>query len=366
MNAPSPSFIATLDAFSDAAIGDHDSWSTALNRLASHCGASFAELLGVRRGELAFIKALKPQAALQEWVDAAGYSPDANPRVALGRSAPAMRVIVDADWEEVRPQLQSDAYMDLNLKHDIPYGCQTTLTEERGLLVGLSILRTHGEGTCTPEIAAAFADVAPHALAAIRSHRALRERGLKDIVSGLEYAQSAAFLCAKDGEVQAMTAAGERVLAAGALVGLESGRLVALTPEDDGLLRAARHAVLADRLSKGGATHLVLGPPGGRVAVHLRALPGRDDWGLPVAPRLLVIVSQRAQPPSAEVLRAAFDLTAAEADIALALARGLPREAIALQRGATLGTVRQQVKTIFAKAGVGREAELIAAVGRLG
>jgi hypothetical protein len=39
-----------------------------------------------------------------------------------------------------------------------------------------------------------------------------------------------------------------------------------------------------------------------------------------------------------------------------------PRELLAAQRGVTMGALRQQVKPIFAKAGVSREAELNLAV----
>ncbi|MDB5425131.1 MAG: transcriptional regulator,LuxR family, partial [Phenylobacterium sp.] len=117
---------------------------------------------------------------------------------------------------------------------------------------------------------------------------------------------------------------------------------------------------------RSGAVETVLiGPEGGRAVVHIRAL-GADDWGLRFRPRLLVIVRQGPARPSPEVLRFAFGLTLAEAEVALALASGQPRELIAAHRDVALGTLRQQVKAIFAKVGVSREAELIVAVHGLG
>ncbi len=56
-------------------------------------------------------------------------------------------------------------------------------------------------------------------------------------------------------------------------------------------------------------------------------------------------------------------LTSAEIEIAFALGQGLPRSVIAEQRGARIGTVRQQIKSIFAKLGINREAELIMLMG---
>lgn len=54
-----------------------------------------------------------------------------------------------------------------------------------------------------------------------------------------------------------------------------------------------------------------------------------------------------------------------EADVALRLAGGESRESIAASRSARLSTVRAQLKSAFAKLGVGREVELAAMLGGL-
>ena len=51
--------------------------------------------------------------------------------------------------------------------------------------------------------------------------------------------------------------------------------------------------------------------------------------------------------------------------MAVSLAEGIDRETIASARGSTLGTVNAQIKSLFRKADVSREAELVALLNRL-
>jgi DNA-binding NarL/FixJ family response regulator len=60
-----------------------------------------------------------------------------------------------------------------------------------------------------------------------------------------------------------------------------------------------------------------------------------------------------------------FGLSVAEADIALALARGATREDIAAARKSSVQTVKAQLKSTFAKVGVSREVELVSMLGEM-
>ncbi len=64
-------------------------------------------------------------------------------------------------------------------------------------------------------------------------------------------------------------------------------------------------------------------------------------------------------------LKACYRLTDSEADIALRLAEGRSLKEIAKQRGASLHTVRNQVKAAFNKTATRRQSELVALVLRL-
>lgn len=62
----------------------------------------------------------------------------------------------------------------------------------------------------------------------------------------------------------------------------------------------------------------------------------------------------------AAILADAFSLTAGEAELALAIHAGISLQAHAESRSVSLHTVRNQLKTVFAKTGAHRQAELVA------
>ena len=74
---------------------------------------------------------------------------------------------------------------------------------------------------------------------------------------------------------------------------------------------------------------------------------------------LFVTPVQLQHAPPLALLEGLFDLTAAEAKIASMLVAGDTVEAIASRQDVTANTVRMQLKSIFAKTGVHRQAELV-------
>ena len=64
-------------------------------------------------------------------------------------------------------------------------------------------------------------------------------------------------------------------------------------------------------------------------------------------------------------LQELFHLTRAEAEIALAIARGATAAEIALDRGASINTVRGQIKSVFAKLGCSSQAAVAELVKRI-
>lgn len=81
----------------------------------------------------------------------------------------------------------------------------------------------------------------------------------------------------------------------------------------------------------------------------------------------LLVLIDPAQPVKLDegVVRSLFGLTKAETDLAVRLARGQRVQAIARARGVTLGTVRTQLRTIFAKTRTKSQAGLVLLLARL-
>lgn len=97
------------------------------------------------------------------------------------------------------------------------------------------------------------------------------------------------------------------------------------------------------------------------IIADLCRLP-RQPWHLGLTSQFLIIVrsGRRWHDAAPAILRTAFGLSAAETDVALALARGETRDEIAATRNTSVQTVKAQLKSIFGKVGVNREVELVA------
>ena len=97
------------------------------------------------------------------------------------------------------------------------------------------------------------------------------------------------------------------------------------------------------------------------VAVPLRAVGFAATWFGPVRPATMVLITdpEREGAERNKRLRLRFELTAAEADVALQIAEGGGRQAAAARLGVAVSTVRAHLSRIFEKTGVHRQAELV-------
>ena len=102
------------------------------------------------------------------------------------------------------------------------------------------------------------------------------------------------------------------------------------------------------------------------IAAHPMVPSARAGFDLLASPEpcfLLIIRTLLALEASAsELLRETFGLTAAEARLAMGLSKGASLSATAAQLGITYQTGRSQLKAVFAKLGVHRQSELVAAL----
>jgi DNA-binding CsgD family transcriptional regulator len=357
-------YLRTAHAFAQAGV-DGEAWHGALESLASLTRSSFGELIAFKADVPMLYISGTEEAFLRDFQAAGAYDHRVNPKLAVSLDAEPMQVFGDREYEEILPFLRSEAYLDLTYKYDMQYGCQTTLYRSNDVMVGLTALRTRRDGRMDSDSAAAFAAIAPVVLSAVKTQVALGQQSLVSIAGGLEHAGIAAFLCDANGRVQAMTGRGERLAVEARVLTVRQNQLAAIDAQDERRLRGALAGVLRTGLTDSGTEVLAMGPPGRQCAVHVRALPV-VPWDLTFLPRVLVIVREGPRTPSAQLLRIAFGLTTAEAEIALALASGQSRELIAFERRVTINTLRQQIKTILAKVDVSRETELVLAVQGLG
>lgn len=343
-----------------------DGWNSALRLFARRTGSTHAQLLGL--GDEATLFNFMPDidASYQrEFVEIEAWRPEVNWRVAAGGRP--LEILSEAHYDIVRQHSGTAEYEEHVRKWGGVHGCQTVLVQGDGLLVGMAALRSEREGRTGKRDRKLFAAGAAHALAAVRMQQAMARRGAEMTAGAFDAIDVAAFLIDRHGTVMALSAVAATMVSDtgdGALC-LRNGRLGAPRRDTDALLQTALGRALDGETIQ---QHWLASSRGGAPGVlcELFRLP-RREWDFGFDPRVLVVVRRAADIPAARAvpLRAALGLTAAEAEIALRLANGEAREAIAAERGTSAQTLGTQIKAILRKGDVGREAELTALVNRL-
>ncbi|MCR5875084.1 helix-turn-helix transcriptional regulator [Phenylobacterium sp. J426] len=364
-------WVSVVDAFGDAALGGD--WLQALEALGDACGAERGELIGVgadRALPFNWMSRIDMEPINAELTAIGGGHPDVNPRVARGIRDPLLAGWHDAACSTEDELRRNFAYADICRRWDIPYGSQATLLRNDGMLIGLAVLRTERQGRPEAADRQAFEALAPQVRAAVRAQLALEGQGAALIGGTLEAIGAAAFVCDGAGRVCAHTPAAEIALSRG-LLRLRGQRLAAARDEDSRALEAGvRRAVSAPEPGTGDPfqTLVLRDPrdPGEIEVVDLVPLP-RRPFAFGFQPRAVAVVrgAEGSRGRFPELLRLAFRLTPSEADVAVRLVEGETREAIAIGRGASVETVRSQVRSLLAKVGVRRTGELTAKLGRL-
>lgn len=348
------------DRFMAAAL-DQGLWMDALQAVADLTGSSHAQLIGIGGAAAVPFNLVTnlDEAPLREFLAIDGGSPDINYRVKASLTDSTLVTRREDDYREVEPTLLADTYVDYAREHDIPNGIQTKLIEGPLGMIGFALLRSEKDGETDERVREIFARIAPHVRSAVRTQIALEQTGPGLLAGLMGQAGAAVFVVSGDGTVHAMTELAEAAVSRG-LLNVTRGRLTAVDAGDTVRL----HQALA-RHGAGPAppleTVLLPGPNRGLPVLLdlVRAPRIAGEFGF--RPHVLAILrgGGRWHSSAASVLIALYRLSPAEADVALRLADGTSRQAIAEARLSSLATVRAQLKSIFLKMGIEREAELI-------
>ena len=354
------------DKFASAAL-DSSLWTPALEALADFTHSSHGQLIGI--GSTAAVPfnwvTGFPESALEDFDSIDGGSPLVNPRVAVAIHAPILQLCAEEDYRAARPMLTTDIYADFSQQYRIQHGCQTKLFEGPDGIVGLAVLRSEQDGQTSELDRAMFGQIAPFVRSAVRTQMALENAGAGLLGGALDALGAAVFVCDARGAVAAMTDAAEGILRDGRLR-LVDGHLCPSHPQDVGRFKESFERHFKGTRSLFETVVLGVRPGSMPLVIDICAAP-RGPWHFSFRPQALVIVrtGQRWHVHAPRILQLCYQLSPAEADVALQLARGQSREAIAARRGSSLATVRAQLKSAFAKLGIGREVELAAMLGRM-
>lgn len=192
----------------------------------------------------------------------------------------------------------------------------------------------------------------------------------------METVSLAAIVCDAEGHVLMVNPRAGQLLAGREGLEVSAGRLRASHPRDSDRLLALWGDSLGrarDGRVENGARSILVGAtqPGRFVVVTIVTVPqrssdpGSSGWGPPpaaVAWPLLFVVARAlmpSDPAGAEAIERFLGVTTGEARAIAALCQGVSPSAYAQARGLSRHTVRNQLKSAMAKAGVRRQADLV-------
>ena len=239
--------------------------------------------------------------------------------------------------------------------------------EPGGMIARLRISRRGSEDGFKSSERELLEFVTPHLRRAIEIYARLnRMTAERDVYAGaVDQLSVASIILDEQGKLLTTNAVGRALLDQGAGLSLRDGRLMVEGREFNKELQSALTTII--KAQQNGETSVV------------RALrvprPGvRSDLGLVIKPVPLSEWSEGQSSPSAaifisdpdlkestsrQVLGELFALTPAEANLATLLARGLSLAQVSDAQHISQHTARAQLKSIFAKMGVSRQAELV-------
>ena len=259
---------------------------------------------------------------------------------------------------------RSPFYQEFFRSHDISTTAANRVVSSNSINAYLSLQRRLQQPGFTDADFALFRHFIPHVQRAVRIRMELRSLSERAAISSLVLNQLRVALLVLDerGQLLLANAQAEALLRRIPQLPVRGGQL-----KPQGLRPGMFERLLASACGRTGAVQAgaaLLSDAQGQTTLQLLVLPlpaslhAINPWQRPLA---MVVLSEPDKPLSVQqhLLHQLYGLTAAEARVAQAIYQGDTPAQAAEHLGVTVGTVRSQLKAIFAKTGASRQAELI-------
>lgn len=241
-----------------------------------------------------------------------------------------------------------------------------TLIAEGELVANITLMRPHDMPTFDAAEVRGFEHLTRHMQRALQTSYALEARAVGgDRWAALAALPAAAAVVDDSLRLAFANAPMDALLRGGRALTLRSGRIAAVDAAAQArLVAAVRSATEAPPP----AVWLPSASAGGVVLLDVTPVSAPSARYLPSRPHVLLSVRRGALSAQeiAAVLRERYGCTRSEVALAVLLAQGMALNAAAAEMGLTYGTVRVYLKTLFQKLDVHSQAQLVAALARLG
>jgi PAS domain-containing protein/DNA-binding CsgD family transcriptional regulator len=263
---------------------------------------------------------------------------------------------------------KSEFFNDFLVPYEVPYVAGGRVLQSAGLSAVVAVLRNFRQGPFEPREVAALERLMPHLQRAARLHSqvgSLRRQN-QALEAALDRLTFGVLITDGAGRVLLLNRAAEEMAAANDGLLLQGGRLAAARPEEaTALTRCIAEAVrTAGRRGHQGGGSICISRPSGRrpfAALIAPLSPKTAAIARHELPGALILITDLDRRPDVLGRRLVelFDLTPAEACLAVALVAGKRLEDIAEERGVRMPTLRTQMRAILDKTGTDRQADLM-------
>ena len=339
-------------------------WKTFLAAIKERLSASFALLIlrpasAERRSVL--VVAGPASAEATEAYDRRFFELD--PFVGL----PPDRVLVAAELIGERQWLDGVLYREYLQPLDILHVLGADIVTSEGEHCGFRMTRGHAQPPFSAEDKALCQLVLPHLKQAVHlhAHLDLIESERRLFSGTIERLQVGTVTLDAKGEILSVNEEARAILAEKDGIRLVGGALQAEYKEENTKLQRLTAAALAGQATQAPTVieAIAITRPSGRakLSVLIRVVP-EEEWSDGKSqPKVAIFLrnpESKAQ-GSLDIVRRLFDLTHAEASLALLLANGMTLDEAAEQLNIRRNTARAHLRSIFSKMGVTRQTELV-------
>lgn len=355
-----------ISAFYEAAL-EPTRWQDGLSRFAdlAHARSAVSVFGDIQRRDVTILDSSGQPSEVIEAYNAHYFAHD--PLVELAARTPAGTWM--NDWRDaVDPAYSRGEYYNEFMRRFENHAVMANILVQQGpLMSSISVQRGVGQPAFDSADEERLAPVMPHVQRAARLHFTVKRAGLEGQLAAAALDGIAVPLLIVDGHARAllMNRAAEHLCRRHPVLSVRNGRLgAANTP-------ALEHAIAqATAHGRTRASGVLLAAPQPSDTLHLVVAPLAPNAAMAAAwqrPLALVMMLGRGQPAPnlGPLLRSLFGLTAAETRVAWLVADGHTPAEVAERLQTSVATVRTQLKAVYFKTGVRRQAELSRLVGGL-
>ena len=350
----------------DAAL-DRDLWPEVLDGLRQLVGCQAGGLLHAQVAPLRVtamgVTGFEP--AMADRISELFADPDDNPFLrklpTLIPGTPISRQQLVNDEEFERGRIYNDFFKPMDLYHDVT----TPMVLWHGEAVGMFLSRPKSAGAMDQDDIRVLKPWIPHLQRSLQiySELGMQRVGFLALSDLLDQISNGVALVRPDGRVMAMNAAMEQMVAAGDGLTLENGRLGL----QRGLARGGLEDAVACAVSGGGAGSLLIGRPSGKRAYPAFVLPlprtASINGTQTAVAAVLVSDPDGDMEPHARAAARLYGLSPMETTVAIEIAKGAGRTAVALALGISRHTVKTHLGRIFEKTSAQGQVELARIMG---